>query len=221
MTSRRLPGKVLIDVGGRTILEHVVTRLSRARSLDLIIVATSTDASDDAIADTCLRLGVPVHRGPLDDVAARFDGAIDHFHLRAFARVSADSPLLDPGIVDEVAAQLTDGIDVATNVHPRSFPHGQSVEVVRSSTFRIVLPLMRTPEDREHVTSALYRELQPSRIASVTLASDLSAVRMVVDDHQDLARLRRVFALMERAPEDHKFAELVALYVADGAASTL
>ena len=139
MLSTRLPGKAL-----------------RRTQVDLIVVATSTDPSDDVIVERCARLNVECHRGPLSDVAARFGEVVERYRLSAFARTSADSPLLDPALVDRVMAMLEPGVDVATNVWPRTFPRGQSVEVVRADAFRRALPLMRSPGDRDSYSGRLW-----------------------------------------------------------------
>lgn len=214
MRSSRLPGKVLREVAGRTLLGHLIARLTRAASLDLVLVATSDDASDDAVAAEAKRHGVPVHRGPLYDVAARFRQAVERTGLDVFVRVSGDSPLLDPALVDRVVSALTDDVDVATNVHPRSFPRGQSVEVVRTDAFRRALPLIDAPTDSEHVTPVFYRHPELFRIRNVRSDVDRSAMRMVVDDVGDLERFERAVARMSRPPTDVGLDELIEIYLA-------
>jgi spore coat polysaccharide biosynthesis protein SpsF len=93
MSSSRLPGKVLREVQGRALLGHLLDGLRQAKGPDTLLVATSVDPSDDA-----------VWRGPLDDVAARFLGAAEAASLDAAVRICADSPLLDPALVDQAVA---------------------------------------------------------------------------------------------------------------------
>lgn len=212
MRSTRLPGKVLRELGGRAILERLLDRLSRARSLERIVVATSVDPSDDAVADLCDRLAVACHRGPLEDVAVRFADACERYQLSAFVRVSADSPFLDPAIVDLVVAALDPGVDVATNVHPRTFPRGQSVEAVDAKAFRRALALMGLPGDREHVTPAMYRNADRFTIRNVLAATDDSDLRMVIDDAADLERAERAVARMSKDPAEHGLGEMIRIY---------
>ena len=147
MKSARVPGKVLRQLAGRPLLGHLLDRLC---TLGMpLVVATSDDRSDDAIASFCVAEGVAVHRGPLDDVAARFVGAARERGIDPIVRVSGDSPLLDPAIVRRALELWEPGL-LVTNVRPRSFPTGQSVEVFELAALeRAEL----TPEAREHVTT--------------------------------------------------------------------
>ena len=124
MSSRRLPGKVLRPLAGQPTLQYLLERLARCEQVDRVIVATSTESSDDPVAAFCESAGTLVHRGPLEHVAARFGETVERFGLDAFVRVTADSPLLDQRLVDRGVALYRDGeFDVVTNVFPRArFP---------------------------------------------------------------------------------------------------
>src|SRR5207237_10689417 len=109
--------------------------------------------ADDAIAGFCAELGVPCHRGPHDDVAGRLLEAAERAELHGFVRVNGDSPLLDQALVDRgVRLFAAGGRDLVTNVRPRSFPRGQSVEVIGSAALRAALPRLTAPGEREHGT---------------------------------------------------------------------
>src|SRR5689334_20418769 len=99
-SSQRLPGKVLRQVAGRTLLEFLLERLGRCREVSRIVVATSSEASDDAIAGFCQARSVALYRGALDDVLGRFLGVAAELGEPALVRINGDSPLLDPAIVD-------------------------------------------------------------------------------------------------------------------------
>src|SRR5712692_1849570 len=101
-SSSRLPGKVLKPILGRPMLLHQLDRVRRAKSLDALVVATSTDASDDAIEELCAAEGVACFRGSLDDVLDRFYQAALPFNPRHIARLTGDCPLIDPDLVDRV-----------------------------------------------------------------------------------------------------------------------
>ena len=103
MTSTRLPGKVLRPLAGRAILGLLVDRMRRATALNDIVVATSIQRSDDAIAAFCAVEGIDCVRGSLDDVAGRMLDAAEQSRADAFLRISGDSPLLDPAIADHAA----------------------------------------------------------------------------------------------------------------------
>ncbi|MEJ7786236.1 MAG: NTP transferase domain-containing protein, partial [Solirubrobacteraceae bacterium] len=158
MGSSRLPGKVLGDLAGRPALSWLLERLEHAQQLDVVVVATSDESADDPLEDYCVRGGHALHRGPLDDVASRVLGAAEAHHLDAVARVNGDSPMLDQRLVDQGVELLrASGADLVSNVRPRSFPPGQSVEVLCTTALRLAVERMIKAEDREHVTAWLYR----------------------------------------------------------------
>lgn len=212
MSSRRLPGKSLRPLAGRPALAYVLERLAHAESLDLIVVATSSDGADDAIARFCRAEGVQCHRGPLDDVAGRFGEVVDRFGLEEFVRISGDSPFLDQRLVDRAVKLFTETeVALVTNVFPRSFPHGQSVEVLRAGPFRAALADMTDPADREHVTPFLYRHPERFPLQSFSAPRDWSDVRLVLDTPEDEVRIATMLARMERPHWDYRYDELVGL----------
>jgi spore coat polysaccharide biosynthesis protein SpsF len=210
MSSRRLPGKVLLKVGGKPLLQYLLERLGHCRRLDGVLVATSVEKSDTPVWDFCRDHGVPAVRGPLGDVAGRFLQALASRPWDAFVRVSADSPLLDQQLVDEGVRLFGEGHpDLVTNVNPRTFPSGQSVEVVRSETFRLTYPLMVTPEDREHVTPYFYRNSSRFVIRNFTSETYLGDLHLGVDTEEDLEVTRRILEQMERPHWEYPLEELV------------
>ena len=205
MGSERLPGKVLEVVEGKPLLAYLLERLALARSLDGVVVATSDDATDDAVASFCRRVGVDCHRGSLEDVAGRILAAVRARGLDAFVRISGDSPLLDQALVDHAVALLNDtGCDLATNVYPRrTYPRGQSVEAFRSTAFERGYALASEADDFEHVTPVFYRHADEFSISSFTHEPSLGDVRLVVDTADDLAAFSEIVAAMDRPHEDY------------------
>jgi spore coat polysaccharide biosynthesis protein SpsF len=212
MGSERLPGKVLRPLAGRPALDYVIERVSRAGEPDLVVVATSDDASDDPIAEHCAASGVEFHRGPLADVAARIGEVVERFDLSAFARVSGDSPLLDQRILDRAIARFREGnADVVTNVFPRTYPSGQSVEVVSRVTFEAALAEMDEPGDREHVTPFLYRHADRFEIVNLAADHDHGEIDMALDTAADAELIEAMLARMERPHWDYGCDELIRL----------
>jgi spore coat polysaccharide biosynthesis protein SpsF len=212
MSSRRLPGKVLREVGGRPLLQYLVERLGQCRRLDEMLVATSVEESDTPIHDLCRDLGVPLFRGPLDDVAGRFLQALATRPWDAFVRATADSPFLDQRLVDEgVSLFVAGNADLVTNVHPRTFPAGESVEVVRSETFRRAYPCMKTKEDREHVTLYFYRNSGEFSIRNFVSEMYLGDLSLAVDTEEDLQVVRRMVDQMTRPHWEYPLGELVTM----------
>lgn len=211
MGSRRLPAKVLREIAGTPILGHLLDRLARCAEIDGVVVATGDRPEDDPVAAYCAGRGADVHRGPLDDVAERFAQVVRGRGLDGFVRVSADSPLLDPALVDAAARLLREGrADVVTNARPRTHPHGQSVEAVRADVFLRLLPAMTAEGDREHVTPALYRD--PSvRVAPLPGDATWPDIGLAVDTPEDLARVEAIVSRMTAPPAGYGLAEIVAL----------
>lgn len=213
MSSRRLPGKVLRPLAGRPTLGYLLERLARCEQVDRVIVATSTEPSDDPVAAYCEAAGALVHRGPLEHVAARFGEAVERFGLDAFVRVTADSPLLDQRLVDRGVALYRDGdFDVVTNVFPRStFPSGQSLEVVRADAFAHALATMDDPYEREHVTPYFYRRPEEFRIHNFLAEQDDSSLDVSLDTEEDARLIEAVLGRMQRPHWSYSSAEITAL----------
>ncbi|HVW19106.1 MAG TPA: NTP transferase domain-containing protein [Solirubrobacteraceae bacterium] len=213
MSSARLPGKVLTPLHGRPLLGWLLERLQHAQALDLIAVTTSREAEDDAIEAFCATAGVAVHRGSLDDVATRMLEAARALGLDAIVRVSGDSPLLDQRLVDEaVALFAAAGVDLVSNARPRTFPRGQSIEVLSVAALERMLAAGPSAAEREHVTGPLYEP--PFRFAGFAAdpdGRDMTDVHLAVDTAADLARAERVLAALDRPHWEVGWRELAAL----------
>jgi spore coat polysaccharide biosynthesis protein SpsF len=196
MSSTRLPGKVLARLGDHTALELLLLRLRRCRELDHITIATSVDPFDDAIEVETRRLHVPVLRGPLDDVLGRFVQAARATHADAVVRITADCPLTDPDVVDQVVRcwRETRADYVANVLYPRSYPDGFDVEVITVETLNRLNQTATSPDDREHVTLFIRRHPETFRIAELRLEPELGHLRATLDTSQDLENLRQVIA---------------------------
>jgi spore coat polysaccharide biosynthesis protein SpsF len=209
MSSRRLPGKVLRPLNGKPTLQYIVERLEHCGQLDGFLIATSVEPDDDAIAEFCAEHGVDCHRGPLEDVALRFVEASRERGLDAFARLTGDSPLLDQGVVDRAVELFRSGdFDLVTNVFPRSFPRGQSVEVVRTASF----PELSDPLDREHVTRHFYEHEHGFRIQNLERTRDASDLQLALDTEEDAAVIERILSSMERPHWEYDSDAIVALH---------
>lgn len=212
MTSTRLPGKVLRRVRDRPLLQYLLERLQRCDRLDGVTVATSVDPSDDPIETFCVEFGVSCYRGSLDDVARRCADAAGSRGWDAFVRLCADSPLLDPALVDRAIAEYRSReVDLVTNIFPRSYPHGQSVEVVRTSEFTRVVELMTSADDRQHVTRYYYRHAERYRIYNVRSEVNYGDLVLAVDTPGDLQRFETLVAGFERPHWEYGLSELVRL----------
>lgn len=195
MTSTRLPGKVLMEAGGRTFLDHHLDRLAAA-DVD-IVVATTTNAADDPIVALAERRGLGHFRGSEGDVLARFAGAARAFDLDAVVRVTSDCPLIDGRLIRH-------GIDTwlavgepwlyVSNTLERTFPRGLDFEVFSAEALLHAEANATDPAQREHVTPYLNSNASGRMcLQSIRRAEDAGDLRITLDTDDDLSLLRALF----------------------------
>jgi spore coat polysaccharide biosynthesis protein SpsF len=193
MGSTRLPGKVLAELGGLPVLSWVVRACLAATQVDGVVVATTRLEIDDPVADHARSLGVPVVRGSEDDVLSRYVAALDEHPCDAVVRITADCPLMDPAIIDQVVAawRADPSLDYLSTVVVRTLPHGLDVELVTADALRRV---ERTAQDhhRVHVTSAIYTAPDRFAVAGLVFAPDTTDLRITLDTPADLVALRAI-----------------------------
>ena len=211
MSSRRLPGKALRAIRGRALLGHVVDRVRRCRSIDGLWIATSTDPGDDAVAEFARAEAVELYRGALDDVAGRLLGAAEAARADALVRINADSPLIDPAIVDQaVELYRCQRPELVSNVVRRTFPKGQSVEVVAVPALKRAIEAMTTPDEREHVTPWFYANPARVSIVSFESADPRPQMQLSVDTLEDLQRVEAILARLGEPAAGHCLDAIVA-----------
>jgi spore coat polysaccharide biosynthesis protein SpsF len=211
-SSQRLPGKVLLplaplhagDAQDATVLDWSVARVARAGSVDDVAVATSVHPSDDGLAAHARRHGMHVSRGSLDDVLLRLVAAAEELDADVLVRVTADCPLVDPDVIDDVlAAHLRGGHDFTANRLPppreRTFPIGLDVEVASMDVMRRSVVEATERHHREHVMPYLYESAGRFDVHVVDTEEDAGTVRWTVDTAADLVAVR---ALVEAASAD-------------------
>ncbi len=212
VSSKRLPGKTLRKIGSRSLLECVIARLRPwcADNGIPIRIATSRRKEDDALETLCGQLDIPCFRGELEDVAARLLALALAEGWKGIIRISGDSPFIDPRVVDRALQAFTAGRqDVVTNVHPRSFPPGQSVEIFRTETLSQTHADM-TEEEREHVGLHFYRNEKSFHILNLDSGTaPASCTRMTVDTLEDENRMARLMAALGGDAGDMPWEELV------------
>jgi spore coat polysaccharide biosynthesis protein SpsF len=195
MSSTRLPGKVLKPICGKPMLQWQLERVAACRLLDMVIVATSNEPSDDPLEALCLSLGVPCFRGSLNDVLGRFHGAaVAHGPATHVVRLTGDCPLTDPALVDAcVALHIANGADYTSNGLVRTYPDGLDVEVMTFAALERAGREATTPFQREHVTPFI--NLQPQLFAQDVLRTtqNLELLRWTVDNPADFIFAERVF----------------------------
>jgi spore coat polysaccharide biosynthesis protein SpsF len=198
MTSTRLPNKVLAPILGQPMLARQIERLRRAATLDKLVVATSDDASDDPLAAMCEDIGVPIYRGSLNDVLARFKGACEAFgSANHIVRLTGDCPLADPAVIDSVVRHhLASGADYTSNALQPTWPDGLDVEVLRMEILQRAAQEAHLPSEREHVTSYICKNPEFFYIEHFKSERDLSHLRWTVDESADLTFVSEVYAAL-------------------------
>ena len=201
----------MADVGGEPMLALLLRRLQRSHELERIVVATSTERVDDPIEGAARAIGCEVYRGPRDDVLARFLGAAEGAS-GVLARVTGDCPLIDPGVVDEVIHLFhgTPGCVYASNIEPRSYPDGLDVEVFSHEILMRVAAESEDVRDREHVTTAIRRELHPLPSAALVCEDQLGELRWTVDTSEDLDFIREVVRRLGPRRHEARMLEILA-----------
>jgi spore coat polysaccharide biosynthesis protein SpsF len=201
--SSRLPGKVLLEACGKTLLELMLERLARVRGCSRVVVATTTDAEDRPIVDLCRGLGVEVFRGHPTDLLDRHYLAGLVFGAEAVAKIPSDCPLIDPAVVELVLKRYAAGdCDYAGNLHPASYPDGNDVEVMSMAVLGTAWREAEKPMEREHTTPFLWERPERFRLANVLWedagdgrpARDYSmSHRWTLDYPDDYRFIRRVY----------------------------
>jgi spore coat polysaccharide biosynthesis protein SpsF len=198
MSSSRLPGKVLLDICGKSMLERVLDRVSLAKQIDHILVATTIDLSDDSLLEWCERQGVDCFRGSMLDVLDRFYQAALLHKPQLISRITADCPVIDPGLIDEtVQACRENGADfAATRLPPpfhRTYPIGLDVEVSTFSALERAWREAVNPAEREHVFPYLYDQPGRFNLKILNHDPDFGSHRWTVDTAEDLELVRKIY----------------------------
>lgn len=193
MGSTRLPKKVMKPIGGIPMIELLLTRLSMAKELDQIIVATSVDVRNQPLVEHVQKLGYVCEQGSENDVLERFVQAARKHKADVVVRITGDCPLVDPELVDEVIRRFkAAGVDYFSNTNPPTYPDGLDIEVCSFSVLEQASQETSKPFDREHVTPYL-REPGRFKTASIQHIEDLSALRWTVDEPADFTVIEKVF----------------------------
>ena len=194
MTSTRLPGKVLLPLAGEPMLVRLLERLRRVQRAQGIVIATTTNASDDAIAELCAQRGVPCHRGSEHDVLSRYAEAARLNGADTVVRITSDCPLIDPALIDRVIAAYEEGgCDYVSNMLPPTWPYGMAVEVFGAAALAQAHAEATQAAEREHVTPFLYWHPERYRLRNFASPVDLSQHRWTVDTPEDYELVRRLF----------------------------
>jgi len=210
MSSTRFPGKVLSDLEGKPMVMRQIERISRAATLDGIVVATSTDSTDDKLTNILHSGGIKVVRGDLDNVLERFIKVIELYKPDTVVRLTGDCPLASWTVIDTVVDRFHEGdVEYASNTLTPTYPDGLDVEVVRADVLRDVAATSQDVAEKEHVTLGVYRRPDRYRVVNVTGDRDLSGLRWTVDNPEDFAFVREIYRELHRANPEFDVPEIL------------
>jgi len=213
MTSTRLPGKVLKTILDKPLLEYQLERLMRVPQVDKIIIATTTNSTDDGIVDFCEKRDFLFYRGSETDVLSRYYEAARQYKISEIIRVTSDCPVIEPRILSELIRLFNSepDIDYASNTIERSYPRGLDAEIFKFSAIEIAQREATTLFQREHVTPYLYQNPQLFKLRNLKSLEDRSDIRLTVDTPEDLEFMKKIIAELYPQKPQFELADILAV----------
>lgn len=202
MTSSRLPGKVLLPLGGKPALERMIERIRFARYIDEIVVATTVNDADDPIVELCERVGAGYFRGSEDDVLERVLGAAHEYDADYICELTGDCPLIDPVIIDStITSHLRGTYDyTSSNLFHYTFPIGFDTQIFATPVLEKVAGLTDDPIDRVHVSCFIYHNPKIFKLNGHNANPEEFGpqIRLTLDTKEDYEVIKTVFEALHR-----------------------
>jgi len=214
MGSTRLPGKILKEVNGKTLLEYQIERIQRSEMIDDIVIATTKKEAEEPIIRLCKKLGISYYQGSEDDVLKRYYEVAIENKADTIVRLTSDCPLIDPNIMDDVIQhyiQNRNSIDYCSNTIERTFPRGLDVEVFSFKALEYAFENAVLSSDREHVTSFIYTNPNLFKVAGITNDIDLSQYRWTVDTIEDFELIANILDSLYPLKNDFLLKDVIKL----------
>lgn len=191
-SSKRLKGKVLKKFGRHTLLEILLKRLKNSKQIDKIIVLTSTSQYDKKIVNLCKKKNIEYFTGSMNNVFLRFKNATKKYKPNKIIRISADSPLMDWRLVDKMInfSKRIVSFDIISNVKKRTFPKGQSIEILNPHIFELPAKILSN-EQKEHVTKYFYEKKKYS-VINFKLKKNFNSFNLCVDNYEDFLTISKL-----------------------------
>lgn len=202
--STRLPGKVLKNIVGKSMLAHVIERVENIRLVDEIVIATTVKEEDRVILRLANDCGVKSFSGSEEDVLDRYYQAAKRYQADVIVRITSDCPLIDPEVVDKAIAfylKYKGTVDYVSNSLRRSYPRGLDTEVFSFEVLERTWQKAKEPHQREHVTPYIYKHPETFRLANVENSEDRSYMRWTVDEEKDLEFVKEVYKRLYKEGE--------------------
>jgi spore coat polysaccharide biosynthesis protein SpsF len=210
MGSSRLPGKVLMPLGGQPVLHRVISRVCSAGVFDVVMVATTTASQDDPIVEHCKEWNVPVVRGDEQDVLSRYALAARSAEAQLIMRITSDCPLIDPDVLFDMVSRFkasAQQMDMVSNARVRTYPRGLDAELLTAAALYAADREANAPHQREHVTPFIYENPDRFRIVDHIDSVDRSDWRLTLDTPEDYELLSRIFDTVDQ-PNNLRLSDL-------------
>jgi len=194
--STRLRGKIFKNLAGKPMLWQVVNRLSYSKTLDKIVIATTTDTDDDLTEKFCVENNIKYYRGDVNDVLSRYYESAKIFNADIIIRITSDCPLIDPNILDDMLKVFVNSeteIDYMSNVIERSFPRGFDIEIFSFAALEKAYNEAKSDFEREHVTPYFYKNPGLFRLKNYKNNIDYSFHRWTVDTEEDFKLIEEIY----------------------------
>ena len=215
MGSTRLPGKVLMDLSGKPVLEHVIDRLQQSQYINQIIVATSDNEGNEEILNLCDLKNVLCFKGSEDDVLDRFYQACIHFNVKqddVLIRITADCPLIDYEIVDKtIKLHLDENNDYTSNTMPCTYPDGLDCEIFSFEILTKAWKNANLSSEREHVTLYIRNHPEIFKLGGLTNDVDYSELRWTLDEKEDFILINEIYENLYASNEFFKMEDIIKL----------
>ena len=212
-SSNRLPGKILLEINDKSILQYIIERLAPLGQSN-VVVATSTESSDDTIATFCTTWNIPVFRGDLNDVAQRFLDCACHFGFDYAVRINGDNLFTDAELICKlVGIAEKEGYEFVSNVQGRTFPIGMSVEVVKVNKYATMISKFNEDKYHEHVTLYFYEH--PSSIKAFFVRNEempsAAGIHLAIDEQADIHQAETLLNKMDKPHTAYSWKEIINL----------
>lgn len=192
--ARRLPNKVLLKLQDKTVLEHVIARVQKAKTVKEAVVVTTVRPEDVKIVELVSRKGVRVLCGSEDDVLDRYYQAARLLNAQHVVRITADCPVMDPAVIDEtVKYYFKSGADYCSNALSQTYPDGLDVEVFSAAALKKAWMNAKLASEREHVTPYIRNHQRMFKAVSLDHPQNLGALRWTLDEPKDYEFLKKIF----------------------------
>ena len=216
MSSTRLPGKVMAQINGHPMIYWEISRISKAKLVNKIVVAISDQSSDDILADYLDSIHQEYIRGSLDNVLSRYVKAEEIYNPSAIIRLTADCPLVMPELIDQYLEIFhKEDFEYLSNTIELSYPDGLDIEIIAPGIFKKLLEFSLSKEEKEHVTLGIYSRKDKFRTYNVSNKTNISQFRWTVDTSDDLAFVKSVYAHFESKEINFTFEDVLKLVKAN------